>query len=591
MHQIGGTPMAQPGSRSALRRARLILLATLAVTWFGVPAATAAADAPGTCSSALPTSARNTWLAGAIGTSTDVDWYEFSLAAGTRAQVTLGNLPTDYDLRIYRGCTTLVASSTRSGRQFDEVYAHFAAGTYAVKITGYNGAHAAASYALRFRTLAWGTPVLSSTTWTDASGFLHIAGEVLNNTAEPRRWLQLDAALLDAAGASVGSAVGYTDVPTLAPWSRSPFEIVTRRPTGYDRASLRVCTPNGSGGCAAGQATAAALGGLTVSPSPSFLDAAGKRHYVGSVRNDGSGSAKLVKAHVTAYDAYGRVAGLAVGSTSPGSLPAGATGTYDLVGAGTAAPNRSVTRATGATTGCTASPRYTGAQENLAPPLTRASASGRVALTFDMGGRMTPAVQILKTLVANRVCATIFPTGAISQTAEGQAALAIVKAHPELFELGNHTMHHCDLVRGGGGAPGAAEATFCAALEPSPTEAEVKKELTDAEAWIEHYTAMTVQPFWRAPYGVHNLEVRTWAAEVGYTKHWKWDIDTIDWRPISQGGPTARSMTLKVVNSATSGSVVLLHLGGYETPHALQSIIDGLRSRGFTLTTLSDLAQ
>ncbi len=50
-------------------------------------------------------------------------------------------------------------------------------------------------------------------------------------------------------------------------------------------------------------------------------------------------------------------------------------------------------------------------------------------------------------------------------------------------------------------------------------------------------------------------------------------------------------MTLKVVNGATSGSIVLMHLGGYETLDALQSMIDGLRSRGFTLTTVSDLAQ
>jgi peptidoglycan/xylan/chitin deacetylase (PgdA/CDA1 family) len=214
-----------------------------------------------------------------------------------------------------------------------------------------------------------------------------------------------------------------------------------------------------------------------------------------------------------------------------------------------------------------------------------------VALTFDMGGRMTPAVKILKLLVANKVCATIFPTGAISRTAEGQEALAVVKAHPELFELGNHTMNHCDLVRGGGGAPGAAQAAFCDTLKPSPTEAEVKQELVDGDAWIREYADMPTSPLWRAPYGVSNSTVRTWAAEVGWTKHVDWDIDTIDWKPINQGGPTARSMTLKVVNGATSGSIVLMHLGGYETFDALQSMIDGLRSRGFTLATVSDLAQ
>ena len=568
-----------------------VAVAMLAMSSAGVPASVAAADAPGSCAGSLPTSARNTWLAGTIGTSTDTDWYEFSVAAGTRAQVTLGNLPADYDLGVYRGCSTLVGSSAHSGRQFDEVYAYFGAGTYYVRVRGYEGAHSASPYALRFRTLAWGTPVLSSTTWTDASGYLHIAGEVLNNTAEPRRWLQLDATLSNSSGASVGSAVGYPRVPTLAPWSRSPFEIVTRKPAGFAKATVRVCTPSTTGACLSGQVAGAPLAGLSVAQSPSYLDTAGRRHYLGSVTNGGSAASFRTTALVTAYDAYGNVKGLAAGGTQPGKLTPGAKGTYEIVGRGLASPNRYVTTATGSATGCSSGPRYTGGQENIVPPLTRSSATGRVALTFDMGGRMTPAVTILKILVENRVCATLFPTGSISRTAEGQAALAIVKAHPELFEVGNHTMHHCDLVRGGGGAPGAADAAVCAAFASPPAEAQVKRELTDAEYWIHEYTGMTVQPFWRAPYGVSNPAVRTWAAELGYTKHWKWDVDTIDWRPISDGGPTAKSMILKVVNSAKSGSVVLMHLGGYETPMALQGMIDGLRSRGFVLTTLSDLAR
>ena len=583
--------MQRSTNRPRKHLALVTAVIALATTWVGTPASVAAADAPGSCASGLPTSARNTWITGAIGSSTDVDWYEFSVPAGTRAQVTLGTLPADYDLTVFRGCTTLVGASERSGRQFDEVYAYFGAGTYYARVRGFEGASSPSTYSLRFRTLAWGTPVLSSTTWTDGAGLLHVAGEVLNNTAEPRRWLQLDATLLNGDGTTIGSAVGYTRTATVAPWSRSPFEIITRKPTGFAKATVRVCTPSSTGGCLAGQVAPAPLGGLSVTPAPSFLDVNGKRHYVGSVLNGGPSTAHLTTTLVTAYDAYGNVKGIAAGGTQPGKLAAGASGTYEIVGRGLASPNRYVTTATGNATGCTTTPRYAGGQENLVPPLTRSSAAGRVALTFDMGGRMTPAVQILNILVANRVCATIFPTGAISRTAEGQAALAIVKAHPELFELGNHTMHHCDLVRGGGGAPGAADASFCAALGSSPSEAEVKQELVDGAKWIQTYTGMTVQPFWRAPYGVSNLAVRTWAAEVGYTKHWKWDLDTIDWKPISEGGPTARSMTLKIVNGATSGSVVLLHLGGYETPVALQGMIDGLRSRGFLLTTLSDLAQ
>ncbi len=69
-----------------------------------------------------------------------------------------------------------------------------------------------------------------------------------------------------------------------------------------------------------------------------------------------------------------------------------------------------------------------------------------------------------------------------------------------------------------------------------------------------------------------------------------WDIDTIDWRPISNpggpAGPTADQIVSKVLTNAQAGSIVLLHLGGYETYKALPRIIDGLRAKGFDLVHL-----
>ena len=79
------------------------------------------------------------------------------------------------------------------------------------------------------------------------------------------------------------------------------------------------------------------------------------------------------------------------------------------------------------------------------------------------------------------------------------------------------------------------------------------------------------------------------AASAGYTKTFMWDIDTIDWKPAADGGPTAEQIASKVVGNAVNGSNVLFHLGGYETLDALRLIVPGLRDRGFTLTSLSDL--
>ncbi|HET8777900.1 MAG TPA: polysaccharide deacetylase family protein [Candidatus Limnocylindria bacterium] len=232
-------------------------------------------------------------------------------------------------------------------------------------------------------------------------------------------------------------------------------------------------------------------------------------------------------------------------------------------------------------TGCTAGNRVSAGSAQTFRTIPNAGPA--VALTFDMGGRMDPAVDIMNFLVSNGVCATIFATGVMSNTPQGQQVLALIKAHPELFEVGNHTMYHCDLVRGGGGSPTTAPCTG------SFDANRIRKELTDAEAILRAGTGQNPQPYWRPPYGSISQGVIDAAASAGYTKAFLWDIDSIDWKPISDGGPTAEQMAAKVIGNAVNGSNVLFHIGGYETLEALHLIIPGLRDRGFTLTSLSDL--
>jgi peptidoglycan/xylan/chitin deacetylase (PgdA/CDA1 family) len=232
--------------------------------------------------------------------------------------------------------------------------------------------------------------------------------------------------------------------------------------------------------------------------------------------------------------------------------------------------------------GCTAGNRAAAGSAQVFRTIPNAGPG--VALTFDMGGRMDPAVDIMDFLVAHRVCATIFATGIMSETAQGQEVMAIIRAHPELFEIANHTMYHCDLVRGGGGSPSTAP---CAGGPPSADR--IRQEMTDAEAILRAGTGQNPQPYWRPPYGSISDAVISAVASVGYTKTFLWDIDTIDWKPISDGGPTAEQIAAKVIGDAVNGSNVLFHLGGFETLDSLRLIVPGLRDRGFTLTSLSDL--
>jgi len=233
--------------------------------------------------------------------------------------------------------------------------------------------------------------------------------------------------------------------------------------------------------------------------------------------------------------------------------------------------------------GCSAGNRVAAGQPEI---IAQAPNAGQaMALTFDMGGRLDPALDILQFLIDNQVCATLFPTGAMSATSAGQQVLAVVRAHPELFELGNHTMHHCNLRNGGEGSPTTAP---CQTGGP-PDMAFVSAELTDAAAILEAGSGQDPAPYWRPPYGVYTDQVLATAAGLGYTKTIMWSIDTIDWKLISDGGPTAEQITTKVVTSATSGSIVLMHLGGYETLDAINLMVPALRERGLLLTSISDL--
>jgi peptidoglycan/xylan/chitin deacetylase (PgdA/CDA1 family) len=271
--------------------------------------------------------------------------------------------------------------------------------------------------------------------------------------------------------------------------------------------------------------------------------------------------------------------------SNPGIIEPGWVLIVSLEPGVTPAPTPPATpRPTSAPTGgaaCTAGNRVAAGEVQVFRTIPNAGPG--VALTFDMGGRMEPAADIMSFLVANQVCATIFATGVMSQTPQGQQVMAIIKAHPELFEIANHTMYHCDLARGGGGSPSTQPCTGSWSAD------RIRAEMTDAEAVLRAGTGQDPQPYWRPPYGSFNDAVLDAVASVGYTKTFMWDIDTVDWKPVSDGGPTAEQIASKVIGGSVNGSNVLFHLGGYETLDALRLIVPGLRDRGFTLTSLSDL--
>jgi peptidoglycan-N-acetylglucosamine deacetylase len=197
-----------------------------------------------------------------------------------------------------------------------------------------------------------------------------------------------------------------------------------------------------------------------------------------------------------------------------------------------------------------------------------------VALTFDMGGRVGDALSIVNWLVDHRVHASIFMTGAMANnpnTDAGRQVLGIIEAHRDLFTLGNHSYTHRDF--------------------RTLTAAEIRDELLRTEAAIAPYCSQNPKPFFRPPNGGYDADVLAAVGAAGYRRTVTWDVDTIDWRPIVNDppGPTADQIVAKVLGNARGGSIVLMHLGGYETYEALPRIVSGLQAAGFDLVTLDEL--
>ena len=183
-----------------------------------------------------------------------------------------------------------------------------------------------------------------------------------------------------------------------------------------------------------------------------------------------------------------------------------------------------------------------------------------VALTFDMGGRLTPALDIMGWLIEQGVPATIFATGAIGTTPEGTQVLELAAAHPELFVVGNHSWDH---------------PSFIGLSVPA-----VAAQLNQAEAAIAAITGETTRPWFRPPFGSADTAVKAAVGAAGWALTVRWDVVTTDYLPESEGGPTTAQLVDQVLSHVQNGSIVIMHLGGYQTLEALPAIVQGLRDRG-----------
>lgn len=219
-----------------------------------------------------------------------------------------------------------------------------------------------------------------------------------------------------------------------------------------------------------------------------------------------------------------------------------------------------------------------------------------VALTFDGGSENNVADEILDILRAKNVRATFFLTGEFIRRFPETVRRIVAEGHV----VGNHTWSHPHLT------------TFTENhrqdTRPDVSRDFVQQQLQKAAQLFRETTGRSMAPYWRAPYGEENREIRLWAAEIGYRhvgwtvgKDWHHSMDTLDWvaDTTSVAYLSAEEIVQRILSfgendgHGANGAIVLMHLGTNRVrdfPHRrLPEIIDGLRQQGYRLVTIPEL--
>ena len=220
----------------------------------------------------------------------------------------------------------------------------------------------------------------------------------------------------------------------------------------------------------------------------------------------------------------------------------------------------------------------------------------KIALTFDGGYLDNATPDILDILNQESVKATMFLTGIYLRKYPELVKRMLADGH----EIGNHTWTHPHLTS-------FAENRRHNTLENINREV-IRQELLRVAELFKHITGQKMASLWRAPYGEHNADIRSWAAEAGFRhvgwtlgKNWEDGMDTLDW--VADKNSSAYHSADEIVQKILSygngskyganGTIVLMHLGTLRTddyPHLkLPMIINEMRKKGYEFVTISEM--
>lgn len=184
----------------------------------------------------------------------------------------------------------------------------------------------------------------------------------------------------------------------------------------------------------------------------------------------------------------------------------------------------------------------------------------QVALSFDAAWGNEDTSRILEILAKHNVHVTFFMTGGWVEAYPDDVKAIAAAGH----DLGNHSENHKHM--------------------SELSSSECKEEIMKVHKKVKSLTNQEMCLF-RPPYGDYNNTLIQTLDSLNYYPI-QWDVDSLDWKNYG-----VNSIIDKVLNHKNlgNGSIILMHNGAKYTADALDSIICGLKEKGYEIVPISQL--
>jgi hypothetical protein len=167
--------------------------------------------------------------------------------------------------------------------------------------------------------------LISSSSYKDSIGSLHVIGEIQNTSPDPREYVKIVSTLHDPSGSILDTSFTYSEVEVLRPGENSPFDVIfgneqqVQMSHRYEISSIT------------SDISQAKPVNLKLNFGNSYYDSIGSAHIIGEVTNNGPGISHFTKISGTFYDDQNKTVATGFTYTDPKDLESGQSAPFDMI--------------------------------------------------------------------------------------------------------------------------------------------------------------------------------------------------------------------------------------------------------------------